>query len=204
MEMRLNTLRVPVFGACVVISMLAVAGCTNKPGALSLTVNPARDVFGPDEPIELRASLTAESDRVLLSESCWWRVDMENKSDNISLRSQRPTRSTKSHNTKSEIAAPFRKMGNVFDVGDSDDRFARMNSGDRRTVNITLKLLGGELYAIADGRGEPQDAGSPQSWTPGTYTVTVSLDNQSDKPAPLFYRPYKRRVEAECQIRIAR
>jgi len=195
--------RAPLLGTCAIISLLA-AGCTNKAGALSLTVNPAREVFGPNDPIELRASLTAESDRVLISETCWWRVDMENKSGNVTLRSERPSRPSKSHSTKSEIAAPFRKMGNVFDVGDSDDRFARMNNGDRRTFNITLKLLGGELYAIADGRGEPTDAGSPQSWTPGTYTVTVSLENQSDKPAPLFYRPYKRRVEAECQVRIAR
>lgn len=202
MEVRPTIIRIA--WAALGIAVVGSLGCTNKPGALSLTVNPARDVFSPNEPIELRAALTAESDRVLISETCWWRVDMENKSGNISLRSERPTRPGKSHSTGSQIAAPFRKMGNVFDVGDSDDRFARMNDGDRRTFNITLKLLGGELYAIADGRGEPTDAGNPQSWTPGTYTVTVSLENQSDKPAPLFYRPYKRRVEAECQVRIAR
>jgi hypothetical protein len=152
----------------------------------------------------LRAVLTAESDRVLLSESCWWQVRMNDSSDKVSLRSQRPTRPHRSHSTKSEIAAPFLYLGHVFDVGDSGDRFVRMHDGDRRTFNLTLRLLDGDLYAFSDDRGEPPDAGSPQHWRPGTYTITVSLENQSEKPAPLFYRPYKRRVEAECQVRIAR
>ncbi len=179
------------------------AGCSDKPGALQMSVTPDAPEFGEHSLIRLRCDLSSD-EAVCLPRNYDVRVEMRRvdaDEDSIHPSACRRFRCGSEYFALLPLV-PAIVVGRLLDVGDLGGRFQVIAPGEARSC--MLEIGGGSTTKYWLNNWPPDDLGTRPTdacWTPGEYRVTVSLNNYNGF-APLFWKPYSQPVQAEAFIQI--
>jgi len=188
--------------------MLLMAGCTNQPGALQLSVQPAKPEFLEDEPIQLNTTLVATGANICLAKDRRFAVELHS----LDRRDEPPMMCPERFGLcgTGYMALwplhPFFFAGSLLDVGDTAGRFDVLPRHGRLEEHITVIVCKlGEPYRLAvfQKTGAPARA-ECELWRAGEYVAKVRLVNEhvDFNPPPFFWHPYPHAVEAETRIRV--
>lgn len=187
---------------------LCLAGCTNEPGALMLTIIPERPEFATDEPILLHAVLIAGRNPVCLSNHYRFSAELTpvDVPDQV-LPSTDVYFRCGTEMLAALIVSPVVLPASLLDVADASRRFDVIKNGQERMSRIALKRSASseedslQIYHLRAGKKPTRLS---HVWDPGMFVIRLKLDNEHPGifPPPLFWKPYDQPVEAETTIRI--
>lgn len=176
-----------------------IAGCTNEPGALHLSLAMNKTSYRPDEQIGLVATLKTTDKPIILSKQLVFQAEMTKVGDpTVYIRKEQGV---------------FCGMGALFlmicpwvipiawmDVADLQQHFDVMNPNDFRSRELSLSAY------ESQGKAYISDCSFAHhlELAPGTYQLTVTLDNRYEPGIvpPLFWKPYDQPVSATIPITI--
>ena len=197
---------VRIFYAAAVL--LVGSGCTNEPGALNLTIIPERPEFATDEPILIRAVLSAKGEPVCLSQSYRYSATVTP----VELADAATHGDSRVYRCGLQrlvvlFTWPVLLPASLLDVTDVGRRFDIIDHSQERWKTLALTSLErqGQRYVRSRRIRCGQNIAKIESqWPPGEYCIRLQLINRhtGPYPPPLFWKPYDRPVEAETTVRI--
>ena len=190
-----------------VFAMAIIAGCNNKPGALTMTVQSEKTVYSPHEPVALKVTTRSKE-----GTQCLWR------NHGFTLNANREYGQRLSGEKAYWICGtpfasmlPFLPLINCYralDSADTLDQFVTVTpeKHESRTVWLIAGCNSSSIrYYDWDESISKSPPEMPVHWSPGRYSVTVSLDNPVSsiyRPAPLGWTPYSHPVSATAEFEI--
>lgn len=183
-----------------------IAGCTNTPGALRLEISAAEQTISSQDSICLTVNLIAEQGPVCLAKYHRFIAEVSREGDNAKPLSTDENRFYCGTGIlELYLLSPVLLPVTILDVGDSLGRYTVLHKGDEENHDLVISIgqTEGNNFCSMGRLGELLHA-----WPPGKYLVRVRLQNEVESPigifpAPLFWRPYSRPVEAQTSIVVA-
>jgi len=180
-----------------------LAGCSDDPGMLHMTVSPAAPEIDRYSLVQLRCELKSDKP-ICLARNYAVEVRMHKLDEPDVTIKPSPCRRYRCGNEYFALLplVPAISAGRLLDVADLGGRFVVIQPGDARTRSLAMGGSGDRYYWFDDW--QPGDLGrKPKDayWSPGKYRVTVAIRDFGDI-APLFWKPYSHPVQAETTIQI--
>jgi hypothetical protein len=191
----------------VALAATVCAGCTNAPGALDFRVSPEKETFLADEPVRLRAVLSATGGSVCYGRGSPWVVIVRPVGASTPMRT--PERWICGTGVMPFIIPLQLCVVPVvaLDVGDGLGRFVLIPRGKQRTHQLNLipyDVSDTHVWVVvAEDREPTREPWQAAALLPaGRYVVRVELLNQYSWPAPLFWTPYEHPIVATTEFTI--
>ncbi len=206
----------------VALSATLLAGCTQQPDAVRLTVTPEKATFARGEPVVIRTRLVGTDGNVALQKSFFYDVELSREGKSLGTTGDRPVYC----GTGLVELIPFYPLilvGRLLDVADLSGRFVVITKD--KEISQKVLILPGSLHPRDDIKGvfrsgsdvkdaddkTPWDPPPKESLAPGRYHVRVRVINTPGDihppvmwyVPPLFWKPYEPTIEAETELTVS-
>lgn len=193
------------FGLMVVL----LAGCSNEPGSLTITLSSERATIFVDEPIRLHVLLETADARICLARTRHYRLEMRvvapRTAGNEPLTSTTPIVC----GTWLVIGWPVSPViiaTALSDVADLTGRFDVMRPNDHRQDVLEIepnpRHWNPDLLQVRRN-SVPTNQSPMHNWSPGHYQLDVRLVNRHlGLMPPLFWEPYSHPLDGTVRVTI--
>jgi hypothetical protein len=190
-----------------ILGALLIAGCTNEPGSLRLTVTPEKAEFVQGEPIIVDMALASSQSTVCLGKGRHFEMEVRRESDAEMVARSPGVGFCGTGAVETMIFMPWLYAVAWLDVGDTLGRFVVLKPGGQ--IVERRQLLSKEprtcwVYPVKPA-SPTTSAPADDPWPVGDYAITLRLKNVHGHwlPPPLFWKCYSQPVEARFNIHVA-
>lgn len=179
------------------------AGCSNKPGALTMKLKPTRAEFAPNDAMTFSVVLGTYDRPVCLSKGRDFRFQVQDTKSGeiVSSNLDNVDVFCGTGILESLIFFPYLYLGAWMDVADMAKRFEVLEAHEVRAqvVTVTRNDSGKSIGRV------PIENNIPVDWPPGDYDVTIKLNNRRGfcgdfLPLPIGWQLYDQPVSATARV----
>ena len=213
--------RAEIRSLATVLCSAILAGCTQQPDAIRLTVTPEKETFVRSEPVVVRTHLVGTDGNAALHKSFFYAMELSREGKVVGTSGDQPA-FCGTGIIETIPFQPFILVGSLFDVGDLSGRFMVLTKGKECSQKVLVRpdSFQPDNKFVFEPRNYMKNANndtpwekrvlSEQSLAPGRYHLRVRLINKrsdsnpliSSLP-PLFWKPYEPAIEAETELTVS-